>query len=67
MCDVDSAAVLPVAEEEEKTMMAGEGQEVIIPINMADPNPNGEEFDSLYLDMNGIVSCSLSFERVEPF
>ncbi|KAF9535221.1 hypothetical protein CPB83DRAFT_843214 [Crepidotus variabilis] len=47
--------ILPVEEEEETKMKAEDGEEVVVPLNMALPNPNGVEFDNLYLDMNGIV------------
>lgn len=49
-------AVSSVEEEDEISVPDENDQNVVIPINMGHPNPNGVEFDNLYLDMNGIVS-----------
>lgn len=53
--DLTCCSVGTVVEEEETKIQDENGNDVVIPINMAGPNPNEVEFDNLYLDMNGIV------------
>ena len=54
--------VSPVIEEHPEVIDG-----VKVPIDALRANPNGEEFDNLYLDMNGIVHpCSHPEDRPPP-
>ena len=57
---LQSGSVSSVVEEEETKTQDEDGNDVVVPINMEGPNPNEVEFDNLYLDMNGIVRCTVS-------
>ncbi|KAL4402054.1 5'-3' exoribonuclease 2 [Malassezia pachydermatis] len=48
--------IVQSVEEDEPGQMTGpDGEMIEVPVDISRPNPNGEEYDCLYLDMNGIV------------
>ena len=59
--------ISPVIEELPEEVDNGDGTKSKIPVDARGTNPNGEEMDNLYLDMNGIVHpCSHPEDRPPP-
>lgn len=59
--------ISPVIEDKPEEFDNGDGTKTKLPVDCRKANPNGEEFDNLYLDMNGIVHpCSHPEDRPPP-
>jgi 5'-3' exoribonuclease 2 len=59
--------ITPVIEELPEEFENDDGTKTKVPVDARRPNPNGEEMDNLYLDMNGIVHpCSHPEDRPPP-
>ena len=43
--------IIQICKEEKATVINGH----TVPVDTTGPNPNGKEYDNLYLDMNGII------------
>jgi hypothetical protein len=58
--------VYPVEEEEDSKIPGENGEHITVPVNIVHANPNGVEFDNLYLDMNQIVGFSfiITFQSI---
>jgi 5'-3' exonuclease len=63
--DLTTSAVSTVVEEEETKVQDENGNAIAVPTDMAGPNPNGAEFDNLYLDMNGIVCLYSAYSTLQ--
>ena len=59
--------ITPVIEEQPVDIENADGTKTKLPVDATKANPNHEEFDNLYLDMNGIVHpCSHPEDRPPP-